>query len=363
MPQAFIFIPDIGGFTRFVNETEINHAQHIISELLEVIIDSNQLGLSVSEVEGDAVLFYRLDIPEIEKILEQTRQTFLNFHEHLRRYEHERICQCGACTSAANLTLKIVAHCGEIGFTRVKDVEKPFGSPLVQSHRLLKNSVSATEYLLITDVLMGTENPDSWSAVTPGSNMYDGEEIAYKSINLAPLRDQVPEPPTIPSFERMKNPIRKSIIIDKPLYLVFEMVNNLDFRLLWQKDLNDLEYEKNRLNRVGTKHRCLFEGGFADFETVKGDFGEDALVYGEKLEKVPIAKEVVIYYVLREVDQQTELTMEGHFRLSPLLGFLAPLVRKKLTKGMNNTLTEFEEVINSTDTLAYPDPQVVTKTA
>ena len=35
-----IFIPDITGFTSFVNQTEIEHSQHIISELLEVIIDS-----------------------------------------------------------------------------------------------------------------------------------------------------------------------------------------------------------------------------------------------------------------------------------------------------------------------------------
>ena len=58
MPKSLLFIPDITGFTEFVNNTEIEHGQHIISELLEKIIDSNELSMEISEVEGDAVLFY-----------------------------------------------------------------------------------------------------------------------------------------------------------------------------------------------------------------------------------------------------------------------------------------------------------------
>lgn len=57
---ALLYMPDISGFTQFVTSTEIDHAQGIIQELLEVLIDSNQLGLEVGEVEGDAVFFYRL---------------------------------------------------------------------------------------------------------------------------------------------------------------------------------------------------------------------------------------------------------------------------------------------------------------
>lgn len=56
--QALIFIPDISGFTQFVSDTEINHAHHITEELLEILIDANRIGLLVSEIEGDAILFY-----------------------------------------------------------------------------------------------------------------------------------------------------------------------------------------------------------------------------------------------------------------------------------------------------------------
>lgn len=46
-----------------MNSTEVSHSQHVISELLELIIDSDELGLTVSEVEGDAVMFYKTGEP------------------------------------------------------------------------------------------------------------------------------------------------------------------------------------------------------------------------------------------------------------------------------------------------------------
>jgi hypothetical protein len=60
LQSALLFMPDIRGFTEFVSVTEIQHAQSIIGELLEIIIESNQINLQVSAIEGDAILFYRL---------------------------------------------------------------------------------------------------------------------------------------------------------------------------------------------------------------------------------------------------------------------------------------------------------------
>ena len=50
--KGLLFIPDISGFTQFVSETEIEHSRLIIQELLEILIDSNQTGLEISEIEG-----------------------------------------------------------------------------------------------------------------------------------------------------------------------------------------------------------------------------------------------------------------------------------------------------------------------
>ncbi|MGK2864071.1 MAG: hypothetical protein ACSLE0_19220 [Chitinophagaceae bacterium] len=36
--KGLIFIPDISGFTGFVNETDIEHSRHIIQELQETML-------------------------------------------------------------------------------------------------------------------------------------------------------------------------------------------------------------------------------------------------------------------------------------------------------------------------------------
>ena len=48
--RGLLLIPDISGFTQFVNQTDIEHSRLIIQELLEIIINQNKIGLEVSEI-------------------------------------------------------------------------------------------------------------------------------------------------------------------------------------------------------------------------------------------------------------------------------------------------------------------------
>ena len=149
--RGLLFVPDISGFTKFVNETAVSHSRHIISELLEKLIDANELGLEVSEVEGDAILFYRLgEPPAAEAFFAQVQRMFVAFHSHLRLYETQRICRCGACSTAGALTLKIVAHHGTLSLNRVKEHVKLFGRDVIAAHRLLKNDIAQHEYAPFT---------------------------------------------------------------------------------------------------------------------------------------------------------------------------------------------------------------------
>ena len=61
--RGLLFIPDISGFSRFVNAVEIEHSRFIIQQLLEVLIQANDSGLTISEIEGDAILFYKFGEP------------------------------------------------------------------------------------------------------------------------------------------------------------------------------------------------------------------------------------------------------------------------------------------------------------
>src|ERR1700755_2795044 len=109
--KGLLFIPDISGFTKFVNETEIGHSRLIIQELLETLINTNEIGLEISEIEGDAILFYKFgEVPDLATLYKQVEKMFCEFHKHLIAYEHSRFCQCTACRSAISLTLKVISH-------------------------------------------------------------------------------------------------------------------------------------------------------------------------------------------------------------------------------------------------------------
>lgn len=360
MADSLIYIPDISGFTDFVNNTEISHAQHIISELLEVIIDTNILGLEVSEVEGDAVLFYKYnEVPPVSDIISQTEKLFIAFHTHLKKYNTERVCHCGACSNASALSLKVIVHAGEIGFTSVKDKKKPFGPTLVLAHRLLKNDLDENEYLLLTNAILPEEkaadpNLFPWVTLKSSNTEYDGNVIHFNYVPLSSLHEEVPDPAPPPPPVKIPDPVKKEIIISKSIYFVFELVNNLDLRLLWRKDINELDYEKARLNRVGTKHRCLFNGGFADFETIVNDFGDDTMVYGERLTSAPFAKEIAFYFILTTFDSGTKIQIEGHYQLKPYWGWiLLPMIRKRLGKNMTHILRQLKSYCDSTDDIDY----------
>lgn len=351
--QSFLFIPDITGFTEFVNATEIQHGQHIISELLEIIIDSNQLGLQVSEVEGDAVLFYaHKKIPTPEELLEQTKILFINFHYHLKKYESERICQCGACVTTSSLSLKMVAHAGEIGFTSIKNTEKPYGANMVLIHKLLKNDVNLNEYLLISNKLIKhwqtpfNRSFPEWAAPTEGETNYEKlGKVRYNFISLVTLHDSVADPPARIPPKLTSNPVVREIYIDRPIYQVFEVVTNLDLRLTWNKGVKELEYEEGKINRSGTKHRCLFDSGFADFETITNDYGEEKLVYGERLNSIPIAKEVSTYYILNQEGSGTRVRLEIHIVPLPFIGWLFSFFLKmRVTKTFETLIADLKTV-------------------
>src|SRR4030095_4310670 len=149
--RGLLFIPDISGFTKFVNESEIDHSRLIIQELLEILINSNQIGLEVSEVEGDAILFYKFgEIPRLQELYDQVEKMFCEFHRSINAYSVSRFCQCKACISAITLTLKIITHYGEFTGYNVKNFNKLIGKDVIVAHQLMKNNIEQHEYWLGT---------------------------------------------------------------------------------------------------------------------------------------------------------------------------------------------------------------------
>jgi hypothetical protein len=186
--KGLLFIPDISGFTDFVSNMEVMHSRHIIRELLELIIDSNELSLEVSEVEGDAVLFFKFGTsPELSSIYSQVEKMFNSFHNHLNTYEENRTCHCKACISAIHLSLKVITHYGEFTRFQVKHFNKLFGKDVIIAHQLLKNDISHSEYWLITNNMLDDLSPGAFANSIQWHNGIKQTEQGEIFFRYAPL--------------------------------------------------------------------------------------------------------------------------------------------------------------------------------
>jgi hypothetical protein len=157
--QALLVLADISGFTKFMKLHTITviHAKQIIVTLLESIIKTALPPLKLIELEGDAVFFYaacyqndaELD-QHIAAVKTQILSFFQSFYQEMLKLCELQLCICEACASVKELRLKIVLHAGEVAVEQIHTFEKLFGLDVIIAHRLLKNSVPAKEYVLMT---------------------------------------------------------------------------------------------------------------------------------------------------------------------------------------------------------------------
>jgi hypothetical protein len=157
--RALLLIADIGGYTRFMNihRFSLTHAQDIVGQLLESIIDAAEPAFTVAKLEGDAVFLYCL-LPDTTSktaasLTSRVRSMRLSFTTRQQLLEVDQVCNCDACTKVSDLKLKFVAHQGEIAFQKVKRFSELAGMDVIVLHRLLKNSVPVPEYVLMTQAV------------------------------------------------------------------------------------------------------------------------------------------------------------------------------------------------------------------
>ena len=315
-PQpTLLFIPDISGFTRFVNDTAISHSRHIVAELLETIIDADVLGLTVSEIEGDAILFYRPGpAPETAEMLAQVEKMYVAFHSHLKTYENQRICQCGACCSAVDLELKFILHYGVVAQERVKDHSKLFGRDVILVHRLLKNEVPYTEYALLTDELLAASSDgdelasQAWAGVEAASETLDVGSVGYRYMPLEPLSERVPEP-TIVDYGLPNGALvmERTEPVKAPLSTVFNVLTDLSFRHEWLEGLVGSDELNHGIVQGGSTHLCVIKADGSDPFWVSHDFetGTSQVRFTETEQKLGVSN----LYVLRS-EGPTETQIE-----------------------------------------------------
>lgn len=159
----------------------INLGVSITRDLLNNIIDNNPLDMDLSEIEGDAILFYKIGNPfPLKEIIIGFTNMYEAFDTRFKKWKLQYDIE-------ADLSLKLIVHYGDIIVYDIKGFRKLYGETVIESHNLLKNGNGICEYILVTedyvkalhqnisDLLFADNN-----YLTSQSQLYSGvKRIAY----------------------------------------------------------------------------------------------------------------------------------------------------------------------------------------
>lgn len=343
-------MPDISGFTNFVNETEVEHSIHIIAELLEILLDHNPIGFELVEIEGDALFMYTEELPNFEDLIAQITSMLEAFHQHIYRYNHLRICDCGACRTAVDLNLKFILHHGDLHFIKVKQFKKPYGKDVIRTHRLLKNRVKLSEYLLMTESVQAIYQQDVHKGWLSDSDTYDHEQaLSYFYKNLAEVKqnllyqdvsvaDTIQEAQA-PAFELQE-------VFATPATNLHALISDWQKRTSWDKHIKRIEYDRTPLNQIGARHTCILEHQELDFVTIPHKT-VTGLAYGEATDQLRFIKKYAFVMHFDELSPQTtRLRLKVHLQFSRIGQWLKPLLMRRLRKRWEENLQQLKQIFN-----------------
>jgi uncharacterized protein YndB with AHSA1/START domain len=155
--SGYFLIADISGYTRFLADSELEHAQDIIQTLLNSLVEGIAPPMKLAKFEGDAVFCYAPAeaVVRPQTILDGIDDIYSRFSGMRERITRNTTCPCQACRRTADLNLKFVLHHGEYVEQSIAAHCEIAGTAVIVVHRLMKNhireSTGIDAYLFVTE--------------------------------------------------------------------------------------------------------------------------------------------------------------------------------------------------------------------
>ena len=178
--SGLLLIADISGYTMFLSASELDHAQEILSTLLNGMIDHTRPPFVISRTAGDAVISYAVGRISLlgQTFVEILEDTYIAFRRSIELMVLNNSCRCAACSNVRALDLKFFVHYGTFALQTLGAHVELVGSDVNLIHRLLKNSIvedtGFRAYVVYTAAAVDALGlADMTSAMTPHQESYD----------------------------------------------------------------------------------------------------------------------------------------------------------------------------------------------
>jgi hypothetical protein len=313
--RGFILIADITGYTTYLNDSELEHAQGTLTDLLELLIEHTRSPLIISRLEGDAVISYGFEAGFVsgQTFLETIENTYVDFRKAIELMVLNNSCQCNACANVSSLDLKFFVHFGTFVLQKIGDHDELLGTDVNLIHRLLKNSVTADTgiraYLLCTDAAveaLGFDDPSS-------SMVYHTETVADLGEASMWITDMQPIYEARSTDDRIVFDPREAlgtVAVDTvlPPQVLWDYLSDPVFRkLLAGSDRMEITDRKAGRIGPGSAYQC-FHGDKVFPQVVLEWEPFDRMVVDMALELPGGSSSMVIDYQLTPIDGGTQLT-------------------------------------------------------
>ena len=230
--EGYLLIADISGYTDFirlhnmrtkplVGSTLANmfeaHADKVIRDLLEAVIEKIEPVMQLNKLEGDAAFFFCPKSPDdfpADKIFDVMTRAHEAFNQKSSDLVFVQACGCDPCLQSKNLRLKIVAHKGTFSIQKIRNFEEVTGEDVILAHRLLKNSLKSNEYWLVTDPFLKGLSPTKKAKFT--TSRQNIESFGKMALNLIEFRSPDPKNEKIERKLKLFNYLRPARYFMKP---------------------------------------------------------------------------------------------------------------------------------------------------
>ncbi len=348
--EGYLLLADVSGFDAYLADVELEHAQGVVTELLELIMASLSPPMHIAGIHRDAVLAYKpeSEVTRGETMLELPEATYVAFRDRLKSIARNNTCQCRACSAVPTLDLKFLVHFGAYTTQPGDNGRVILGgldANLVRD-RLLKDQVdeAARSYALFTEP----------SLAHMGLRPEGMEELSGEYPHLGEIRSG-----SLDLGERylLLNEERQAYVSDEDADLIISHDYPTTPPVLWDW-LND-PYKRTRWLRWTKWRPGLRPGGRTDVGAVNhcthgvGSVIETILewrpyqFFTVEMEQASFWSSLLATYQLEPLpdDQGTRLHLRARLLKAPSMRLARPAMSMGMSRKMKRDLAHMAELM------------------
>lgn len=179
--RGCLVVADISGYTKYLQGSELEHAQDVLGDLTETVVRHLRPVLTLNKLEGDAAFAYAPeDRIEASMLLDDIDECYFAFQSRRRDITQATTCDCNACILIPGLNLKFVVHHGSFVRRPIAGREELTGIDVILVHRLLKNAV--TEMLGLRGYALFTEACIAALGIEPSALEMKEHRESYEDV-------------------------------------------------------------------------------------------------------------------------------------------------------------------------------------